>query len=202
MNTLDDHWGMTQNAAVSQDQTSCYTGYSMFPSLSSFYLEAHQQVEQWHHCYQQQQQQEQLQLSMLAQDFSQQNNALHFNSYQLPIKFTTSIGRKIRPKVPATVKRQRQLRRNERERERQARLNSAFDVLRGSIPSFLAPYKEEQKLTQIETLRLAKYYIRSLKGMLDDYEKEDNVVVDDQHIENAKPRTESLSGSDASSCSL
>ena len=189
INTLDDHWGMIQNAAVSQDQTSGYTGYSIVPSLSSFYFEAHQQVEQWHHRYQQQQLQEQLQLSMSVQDFSQQNNALHFNSYQLPIELTTTIGRKSRPKVPASVKRQRQLRRNERERERQARLNSAFDVLRGSIPSFLAPYKEEQKLTQIETLRLAKYYIRSLKGMLEEYDREDNVIVDDQHIDEAKTRT-------------
>lgn len=70
-------------------------------------------------------------------------------------------------KLNNQIIRQRQLRRNERERARQNRLNDAFDVLRGTIPDFLAPYKKGQKLTQIETLRLARHYISSLKELLD-----------------------------------
>ncbi|KAJ7384297.1 hypothetical protein OS493_022934 [Desmophyllum pertusum] len=44
------------------------------------------------------------------------------------------LGRRPKITVPAPVKRYRQLRRNARERERQGRLNSAFDVLRGVYP--------------------------------------------------------------------
>ncbi|XP_066929605.1 uncharacterized protein [Clytia hemisphaerica] len=70
-------------------------------------------------------------------------------------------------KLPEKVLRERQLRRNERERARQNRLNDAFDVLRDTIPEFLTPCKKGQKLTQIETLRLAKHYIGSLRELLD-----------------------------------
>ena len=191
-------WRIAQNVGLNQDQASCYTGYTgynIIPGQSNYYTETSQHIEQW------QQQQFQLNLPILSQELSQQNGKLVYNEYHVPIELTTTINRKSRPKVSETVKRQRQLRRNERERERQARLNSAFDVLRGSIPSFLAPYKEEQKLTQIETLRLAKYYIRSLKGMLEECEKEDNVSTTDQNAKgNAKLRNKSCSGSDASSC--
>ena len=104
----------------------------------------------------------------------------NYNESKLPV------GRSKRQRyVSKALLKQRQLRRNERERERQARLNSAFDVLRGAIPSFLAPYKNEQKLTQIETLRLAKYYILSLKELLDEQEKYQE---EDKRI---KKRTES-----------
>ncbi|EDO30831.1 predicted protein [Nematostella vectensis] len=70
--------------------------------------------------------------------------------------------------VPPTVRRFRQLRRNARERERQGRLNSAFDVLRGVIPDYLSGKGPERKLTQIETLRLATHYIMALSEMLED----------------------------------
>jgi len=69
--------------------------------------------------------------------------------------------------LPQKVVRERQLRRNERERARQNRLNDAFDVLRDTIPTFLTPCKKGQKLTQIETLRLAKHYIASLRDVLE-----------------------------------
>ena len=69
--------------------------------------------------------------------------------------------------LPQKVVRERQLRRNERERARQNRLNDAFDVLRDTIPTFLTPCKKGQKLTQIETLRLAKHYISSLREVLE-----------------------------------
>ena len=70
--------------------------------------------------------------------------------------------------IPATVKRNRQLRRNARERERQSRLNNAFDVLRGVIPDYLTGKGQERKLTQIETLRLAQHYIMALTELLQD----------------------------------
>ena len=70
--------------------------------------------------------------------------------------------------IPATVKRNRQLRRNARERERQSRLNNAFDVLRGVIPDYLTGKGPERKLTQIETLRLAQHYIMALTELLQD----------------------------------
>lgn len=124
----------------------------------------------------------------------------YFMEYQQPIELTTTQNRK-RGSVSKSLKRQRQLRRNERERERQARLNSAFDVLRGSIPSFLAPYKNEQKLTQIETLRLAKYYISSLKGMLDecDIESGDSDSECQDEGDNKKLRLSSSSSSEENS---
>ena len=186
-------WRMPQNIGANPDQAGGYTGFNVYPEQSNFYMDSSHQMEQW--------QQQQLQLNLPFQDFSQQNNNLLYNDYQLPIELTTTINRKGRAKVTESVRRQRQLRRNERERERQARLNSAFDVLRGSIPSFLAPYKDEQKLTQIETLRLAKYYIRSLKGMLEECEKEDAVCDDEEYTKgNPKPRTQSFCSSDTGSC--
>lgn len=80
------------------------------------------------------------------------------------------VGRRPKVTVPAPVKRYRQLRRNARERERQGRLNSAFDVLRGVIPDYLSGKGPEGKLTQIETLRLATHYIEALSELLDDDE--------------------------------
>lgn len=76
--------------------------------------------------------------------------------------------RRERKVIPASVKRNRQLRRNARERERQSRLNSAFDVLRGVIPDYLTGKGPERKLTQIETLRLAQHYIMALTELLQD----------------------------------
>lgn len=70
--------------------------------------------------------------------------------------------------VSQNVRRHRQLRRNARERERQGRLNNAFDVLRGVIPDYLSGKGPERKLTQIETLRLATHYILALSEMLED----------------------------------
>ena len=77
-------------------------------------------------------------------------------------------GRRPKVTVPAPVKRYRQLRRNARERERQGRLNNAFDVLRSVIPDYLSGKGPEGKLTQIETLRLATHYIGALSEMLDE----------------------------------
>jgi len=76
--------------------------------------------------------------------------------------------RRSKATVSPIVRRHRQLRRNARERERQGRLNNAFDVLRGVIPDYLSGKGPERKLTQIETLRLATHYILALSEMLED----------------------------------
>lgn len=73
---------------------------------------------------------------------------------------------------PAGVRTTRQIRRNERERGRKARLNAAFQVLRSVVPSTLNTpgAVSERKMTQVEILRLAKNYISNLTELL----KEDN----------------------------
>lgn len=84
---------------------------------------------------------------------------------------TRKPGRRPKVNVPAPVRRYRQLRRNARERERQGRLNNAFDVLRGVIPDYLSGKGQDRKLTQIETLRLATHYIEALSEMLEEDEQ-------------------------------
>ena len=64
------------------------------------------------------------------------------------------------------VTHERKIRRNARERERQNRLNDAFAVLKGSLPDYLAPSKKRGKLTQMETLTLANFYINFLQEQL------------------------------------
>eukprot|EP00794_Sanderia_malayensis_P012019 gene12019-13259_t len=59
----------------------------------------------------------------------------------------------------------RQVRRNERERGRKARLNAAFKVLRNVIP-FYTDGLSKEKLTQVQVLRLAAKYIMTLSDIL------------------------------------
>ena len=69
---------------------------------------------------------------------------------------------------PAGVRTTRQIRRNERERGRKARLNAAFQVLRSVVPSTVnsSGTVTERKMTQVEILRLAKNYISNLTELL------------------------------------
>lgn len=68
-----------------------------------------------------------------------------------------------------SAKTTRQLRRNERERCRKARLNAAFQVLRSVVPNNISSTgASERKLTQVEILRLAKNYISNLTELLQD----------------------------------
>lgn len=62
----------------------------------------------------------------------------------------------------------RQLRRNERERGRKARLNAAFQVLKSVVPDNIhtTTGSSDRKLTQVEILRLAKNYISNLTELL------------------------------------
>ncbi|XP_034564012.1 class A basic helix-loop-helix protein 15 [Notolabrus celidotus] len=56
----------------------------------------------------------------------------------------------------------RRLESNERERQRMHKLNNAFQALRESIPHV----KTDKKLSKIETLTLAKNYIKSLTSII------------------------------------
>ncbi|XP_068705061.1 basic helix-loop-helix transcription factor amos-like [Montipora capricornis] len=69
---------------------------------------------------------------------------------------------------PTGVRTTRQIRRNERERGRKARLNAAFQVLRSVVPSSVntSGNDSERKMTQVEILRLAKNYISNLTELL------------------------------------
>ena len=185
MNMNFQNWTMNSQFYPHQDD---YNNFQSYPVQDNFYFEQATQLPQSHY-------------NLQATGYGQLNQQhSYFMEYQQPVELTTTRSRK-RGSVSKSLKRQRQLRRNERERERQARLNSAFDVLRGSIPAFLAPYKNEQKLTQIETLRLAKYYISSLKGMLDecDIESGDSESECQDEGDNKQLRLSSSSSSEESS---
>ncbi|CAL8302154.1 unnamed protein product [Lota lota] len=72
-------------------------------------------------------------------------------------------GRRRRQRGAATTERNvRRLESNERERQRMHKLNNAFQALRESIPHI----KTEKKLSKIETLTLAKNYIKSLTTII------------------------------------
>ena len=96
----------------------------------------------------------------------------HF--FQVPNKYEElrrylSEPRKLNKKpIPNHVKNERRMKRNERERARQHRLNKAVDVLRQALPSYLTPYENGHRLTQIETLKNATKYIRLLSDLLED----------------------------------
>ena len=55
----------------------------------------------------------------------------------------------------------------ERERMRQTRLNGAFNLLRSVIPDYFSERKPGDRLTRIQTLRLAKKYIATLHELLE-----------------------------------
>ena len=55
----------------------------------------------------------------------------------------------------------------ERERKRQTRLKGAFNVLRSVIPDYFSEREPGERLSRIQTLRLAKEYIATLHEMLE-----------------------------------
>ncbi|KAI6177410.1 Neurogenic differentiation factor 1 [Aphelenchoides bicaudatus] len=80
---------------------------------------------------------------------------------------------------PTTKKRWRRMKANYRERNRMHDLNSAMDTLRQYVPLTM----QHQKLSKIETLRLARNYITALSQML--YcEKESNALEQAQILSN------------------
>ena len=78
--------------------------------------------------------------------------------------------------IPNHLKNERRMKRNERERARQHRLNKAIDVLRQVLPSYLTPYENGHRLTQIETLKNAIKYIRLLSDLLENDKIENHCI--------------------------
>lgn len=79
------------------------------------------------------------------------------------------------------VRSEKQVLRNERERCRKARLNTAFNVLRKTLPSSITMSNEELyfhrsqeiKYTQLEVLKIASNYISQLTQLLDNFTDKD-----------------------------
>ena len=55
----------------------------------------------------------------------------------------------------------------ERERKRQARLKGAFNVLRSVIPDYFSGREPGDRLSRIQTLKLAKEYIATIHKLLE-----------------------------------
>ena len=66
--------------------------------------------------------------------------------------------------MPLTNRREKN---RERERKRQTRLKGAFNVLRSVIPDYFSEREPGDRLSRIQTLRLAKKYIASLHELLE-----------------------------------
>ena len=67
-------------------------------------------------------------------------------------------------KMPLTIRRERN---RKRERKRQTRLKEGFNVLRSVIPDYFSEREPGERLSRIQTLRLAKSYIATLHELLE-----------------------------------
>ncbi|XP_037789793.1 helix-loop-helix protein delilah-like [Penaeus monodon] len=68
---------------------------------------------------------------------------------------------------PPPLSRYRRKTANARERYRMRQINTAFESLRGVLPSWVCSRRAASDMTKIATLRLASAYIRSLQDILD-----------------------------------
>jgi len=75
--------------------------------------------------------------------------------------------RNVRNRKGEELRNNRQIIRNERERSRKARLNTAFNVLRNVLLQVGKTEWNEPKYTQLEVLRFASVYISHLTNVLD-----------------------------------
>ena len=66
--------------------------------------------------------------------------------------------------MPSTKRRELN---RQRERKRQMRLKGAFNVLRSVIPDYFSEREPGDRLSRIQTLRLARKYIATLYELLD-----------------------------------
>ncbi|XP_047495122.1 neurogenic differentiation factor 4-like [Penaeus chinensis] len=79
-----------------------------------------------------------------------------------------SFGESLRHKPRAApLSRYRRKTANARERYRMRQINTAFESLRGVLPSWVCSRRAASDMTKIATLRLASAYIRSLQDILD-----------------------------------
>ncbi|XP_050727689.1 neurogenin-1-like [Eriocheir sinensis] len=74
---------------------------------------------------------------------------------------------------PPPLSRYRRKTANARERCRMRQINTAFESLRGVLPSWVCSRRAAADMTKITTLRLASAYIRSLQDILDGNAPED-----------------------------
>ncbi|XP_071529786.1 uncharacterized protein [Panulirus ornatus] len=68
---------------------------------------------------------------------------------------------------PPPLSRYRRKTANARERYRMRQINTAFESLRGVLPSWVCSRRTASDMTKITTLKLASAYIRSLQDILD-----------------------------------
>ncbi|XP_071526120.1 helix-loop-helix protein delilah-like [Panulirus ornatus] len=68
---------------------------------------------------------------------------------------------------PPPLSRYRRKTANARERYRMRQINTAFESLRGVLPSWVCSRRAASEMTKITTLRLASAYIRSLQDILE-----------------------------------
>ncbi|XP_068220966.1 transcription factor 21-like [Palaemon carinicauda] len=73
----------------------------------------------------------------------------------------------LRQKRPPPLSRYRRKTANARERYRMRQINTAFENLRGVLPSWVCSRRAASEMTKITTLKLASAYIRSLQDILD-----------------------------------
>ncbi|KAG0717400.1 Helix-loop-helix protein delilah [Chionoecetes opilio] len=74
---------------------------------------------------------------------------------------------------PPPLSRYRRKTANARERYRMKEINTAFESLRGVLPSWVCSRRTAADMTKITTLKLASTYIRSLQDILDGNAPED-----------------------------
>ena len=90
-----------------------------------------------------------------VEEFQQQTEQTMNNLYS---KGNRSAG------MPLTSRREKN---RERERKRQTRLKRAFNVLRSVIPDYFSEREPGDRLSRIQTLRLARKYIATLHELLE-----------------------------------
>jgi hypothetical protein len=122
------------------------------------------------------QEEEQRQLQQLEREIQYHETVEHITTHHLPItepKVPKKRGPKKKQMTPSRVARfrVRRIKANGRERERMKGLNEQLEVLRETIPCFAL----SQKLSKIETLRLAKNYIEALSQMISTNQIPDNI---------------------------
>ena len=109
-----------------------------------------------------------------SQNIYYENNTIHMDQSLLEdVKIPKKRGPKKKQMTPARIAKfkLRRIKANARERSRMHGLNGALEILRETIPSF----NVAQKLSKIETLRLARNYIFLLSEVLN------NVILPDDN---------------------
>lgn len=143
-----------------------------------------------------QRQLQQLEMEIQYHECVENINQQFSSSSSKPVPSTSEVkipkkrGPKKKQMTPSRVARfkVRRIKANGRERERMKGLNEQLEVLRETIPCFSLA----QKLSKIETLRVAKNYIEALTKMISTNEVLDNVRFADVLCQGLSPNTTNL----------